>query len=359
MRMNDEKDNLTIGKKLHDARVAKGYTLDDLQKNTKIQKRYLIAIEDNDFDSLPGEFYVRAFVKQYADSVGLNGNELLSRFDTKLPDTEDPEYVNRVNSDNPKTRSAQRQVDQRNEKIRRYIPVASVSVVVLVILIAIWVAAAHSTRDTSKTQIETSKVSVSGNKSSKASSSSSSSAAKKNTKKKDATKKLVFKKLTESGSNVTYQVTGASSKPKIKIATTGSGSAWTSVSANGSTLWQAAQAGGKSHTVTLPSSVSTATINTGNAPQTVIYVSGKQLKLSDPSDGSSNQVRVVTLQFGKSGSTTSTSSSSTTDSSTTGTTGSSTTGSTEGTSSTTGTTGTNDTTGNTTTGTTTGSTTGY
>lgn len=32
MRMNDEKDNLTIGKKLHDARVAKGYTLDDLQK---------------------------------------------------------------------------------------------------------------------------------------------------------------------------------------------------------------------------------------------------------------------------------------------------------------------------------------
>lgn len=358
--MNDEKDNLTIGKKLHDARVAKGYTLDDLQKNTKIQKRYLIAIEDNDFDSLPGEFYVRAFVKQYADSVGLNGSELLAQFDTKLPDTEAPEYVNRVNSDNPKTRSAQRQVDQRNEKIRKYIPVISVSVVVLIILIAIWVAAAHSTRDTAKTQIDTSKVSVSSGQKSKKNSTSSSAKSNRSAGKKAASKKLAFKKVTESGSNVTYRVTGASSKPKIRIATTGSGSAWSSVSANGSTLWQGSQAGGKSHTVTLPSNASSVTINTGNAPQTAIYVAGKRLKLSDPSDGSSNQVRVITLQFGKSGtSTTGASSSSTTGTTGTGSTTSSTTtgNTTTGTSSTTnGTTGTTGTTGqSTTTGSNTGS----
>lgn len=336
--MNDEKDNLTIGKKLHDARVAKGYTLDDLQKNTKIQKRYLIAIEDNDFDSLPGEFYVRAFVKQYADSVGLNGSELLAQFETKLPDTEDPEYVNRVNSDNPKTRSAQRQVDQRNEKIRRYIPIASVSVVVLIILIAIWVAAAHSSRDTAKTQIETSKVSVSNN--TKSSSSAASSSAKKAKKTPAKSKKLAFKKLTESGSNVTYQVTGASKKPSIKIVTTGSGSAWSSVAANGSTLWQAALAGGKSHTVALPSGVTTATINAGNAPKTAIYVAGKRLKLSDPTDGSSNQVRVITLQFGKSGASSASSTSSSTTTSTSGTTGTTgTTGSTGSTGTATGNTG--------------------
>ncbi len=344
--MSDENDNLTIGKKLHDARVAKGYTLDDLQKNTKIQKRYLIAIEDNDFDALPGEFYVRAFVKQYADSVGLDGTELLTQFDTKLPDTEDPEYVERVNSDNPKTRSAQRQVDQRNEKIRRYIPVAAVSVVVLVILIAIWVAAAHSTHDTAKTQIDTSKVSVSSNKSGK---SSGTNTSKKKTKKSanKSAKKITFTKLTESGSNATYQVKGASSKPTIRIATTGSGSAWTSVSANGSTLWQASQAGGKSHTVTLPSGVTTATINAGNAPQTVIYVAGRKLKLSDPSDGSSNQVRVITLQFGNSKTVASSSSATTgtTNSSTADTTGTGTTDTTNGstgtdTTSSTGTTGT-------------------
>lgn len=341
--MSDEKDSLTIGKKLHDARVAKGYTLDDLQKNTKIQKRYLIAIEDNDFDSLPGEFYVWAFVKQYADSVGLDGSELLSQFDTKLPDTEDPEYVDRVNDDNPETRSAQRKVEERNDKLRRYIPIISVSVVVLIILIAIWVAAARSTRNTAKTQIETSKVSVSGNKS--ASSKSSSTKKPKTTKKSSG---VTFKKVTASGSNITYQVTGTSGKVPLKIAATGTASAWTSVSADGTSLWQASLTSGKSHTISLPSSTNTVTINAGNAEATQITVDGKKLKLAAPLNSGSTQVRVITLQFGKSSSSASSSSSSsaatsssTTTTGTTGTTGtSSTTGTNSGTTGTTSGTGT-------------------
>lgn len=331
--MSDEKDSLTIGKKLHDARVAKGYTLDDLQKNTKIQKRYLIAIEDNNFDDLPGEFYVRAFVKQYADSVGLDGTELLSQYEEKLPDTEDPEYVDRVNDDNPETRSAQRKVDQRNEKLRRYIPIASVSVIVLIILVAIWVAAAKSTRDTSKTQIETSKVSVSGNKNNKAKSSSSTkSKAKAKTPKKKA---ITFKKVTASGSDVTYRVSGVKGKTALRIMTASAAtSAWTAVSADGTTLWQAALTGGKSHTVAIPSGTSTVTVNAGNAAQTSIYVGGKKLKVAGPVDNGSSQVRVITLQFGKSTAAQSSSSSSAaTNSSATTTTGSTgtTTGTTNGT----------------------------
>lgn len=54
--MKTKKKRPEVGKKLHDARVAKGYTLDDLQQATKIQKRYLIAIEDEKFDELPGDF---------------------------------------------------------------------------------------------------------------------------------------------------------------------------------------------------------------------------------------------------------------------------------------------------------------
>ena len=46
---NDQK-RLEIGKILRKAREEKGYTLDDLQQMTKIQKRYLIAIEDENFD---------------------------------------------------------------------------------------------------------------------------------------------------------------------------------------------------------------------------------------------------------------------------------------------------------------------
>ncbi|NVH29031.1 helix-turn-helix domain-containing protein [Lactobacillus delbrueckii subsp. bulgaricus] len=71
---------LGIGEQLRKAREAKGLSISDIEKATKIQSRYLEAIENNDFDKLPGDFYVRAFIRQYAQIVGLDGKELLSQY---------------------------------------------------------------------------------------------------------------------------------------------------------------------------------------------------------------------------------------------------------------------------------------
>lgn len=73
-----------LGNKLRDARIEKGYTLNTLQQKTKIQKKYLQAIENGELDQLPGQYYVRAFVKQYADVVGLNGDQLLQDYEMDL-----------------------------------------------------------------------------------------------------------------------------------------------------------------------------------------------------------------------------------------------------------------------------------
>lgn len=69
-----------LGDRLKEARTTKGFTLDDLQSITKIQKRYLSGIENEDYSMMPGSFYVRAFIKQYAEAVDLDPDEMLSLY---------------------------------------------------------------------------------------------------------------------------------------------------------------------------------------------------------------------------------------------------------------------------------------
>nr|WP_218952469.1 helix-turn-helix domain-containing protein [Bacillus cereus group sp. BfR-BA-01495] len=73
---------------MKEARGTKGLSIDQLHEITKIQKRHLVAIEEGNYDVLPGAFYARAFIKQYADAVGLNGEELLVEYQSTIPQSE-------------------------------------------------------------------------------------------------------------------------------------------------------------------------------------------------------------------------------------------------------------------------------
>ena len=77
-----------LGQKLKEARGTKGLSIDQLHEITKIQKRHLVATEEGNYDVLPGAFYARAFIKQYADAVGLNGEELLVEYQSTIPQSE-------------------------------------------------------------------------------------------------------------------------------------------------------------------------------------------------------------------------------------------------------------------------------
>ena len=75
-----------LGETLKDARIKKGYDIEDVHRITKIQKRYLEAIEAGNLDALPGHFYARAFVKSYAEAVGLDPGIVLEQINsTDLP----------------------------------------------------------------------------------------------------------------------------------------------------------------------------------------------------------------------------------------------------------------------------------
>lgn len=74
-----------LGKTLKNARIEQGISLDQLEEMTKIRKRYLTAIEEQNYDILPGSFYVRAFIKNYAENVGLNPDDILEMYKNELP----------------------------------------------------------------------------------------------------------------------------------------------------------------------------------------------------------------------------------------------------------------------------------
>ncbi|TSC61071.1 MAG: transcription regulation protein, partial [Parcubacteria group bacterium Gr01-1014_107] len=65
---------------LKEARVSKGYTLEQVEKATKIRSKFLTAIESDDYARLPSPLYAKGFVKNYGDFLGLESSRMLAFF---------------------------------------------------------------------------------------------------------------------------------------------------------------------------------------------------------------------------------------------------------------------------------------
>lgn len=65
-----------VGNKLHEARTRRSLSLQEAEEATKIRCRYLQALENEDWDQLPGDTYARAFIRTYGAFLGLDGERL-------------------------------------------------------------------------------------------------------------------------------------------------------------------------------------------------------------------------------------------------------------------------------------------
>jgi transcriptional regulator with XRE-family HTH domain len=68
---------MEMGQRLFEARQRRGLTLDKISRTTKIPVSLLQAIERNDTTRLPQGFFTRAFVRAYANEVGVDAGDLL------------------------------------------------------------------------------------------------------------------------------------------------------------------------------------------------------------------------------------------------------------------------------------------
>ena len=78
--METASETKDIGSVLRQARDAQGVSLEDVSALLKIREDHLQALENNDFDRLPGHVYAIGFIRTYATHLGLNAGELISLF---------------------------------------------------------------------------------------------------------------------------------------------------------------------------------------------------------------------------------------------------------------------------------------
>jgi transcriptional regulator with XRE-family HTH domain len=77
-----------LGSLLTRAREARGLTLEDAERDTRISRRYLQALESEQFEVIPAPVYARGFLRSYSQYLGLDPQETLAMF----PREDDPEY---------------------------------------------------------------------------------------------------------------------------------------------------------------------------------------------------------------------------------------------------------------------------
>jgi cytoskeleton protein RodZ len=78
-----------LGVLLKGEREKRGFTLDQLARITRLRRQFLEALEDENWDNLPSPVYVKGFIRSYAQSVGFDGKDALSLFESIAPVTQE------------------------------------------------------------------------------------------------------------------------------------------------------------------------------------------------------------------------------------------------------------------------------
>jgi cytoskeleton protein RodZ len=69
-----------IGATLREARMRAGIDITEVETRTKIRAKYLRALENEEWDLLPGEVYVKSFLRTYGEFLGLDTRQLIDDF---------------------------------------------------------------------------------------------------------------------------------------------------------------------------------------------------------------------------------------------------------------------------------------
>jgi helix-turn-helix protein len=137
-----------IGAMLREARMRDHLDIAEFEARTKIRAKYLRALEDEEWALLPGYTFAKAFLRTYADMLGLDGRMMVDEFKRQYQDPSEIELAPVLPSRRDSRRARERGGDRGRERggdrgrERRNRPSGPSSRVLLVALLVVLLAAA-------------------------------------------------------------------------------------------------------------------------------------------------------------------------------------------------------------------------
>ncbi|WP_175638910.1 helix-turn-helix domain-containing protein [Metabacillus schmidteae] len=290
-----------LGNRLKQAREEKKMSLDELQEITKIQKRYLIGLEEGNYSMMPGKFYARAFMKQYAEAVDLDPEMLFEEYKNEVPTTykEDvPEQLSRVKTHKelPKTAS----------KFIEILPKLAVVAVIFIVAVLLWLwrqdatekntANEQSTDQTSEVEfekIENTATNEEQEEQGPPAEENEKAVEEEAEEKEPETPAQTLTLKGAEGSKTTYELTGAE---KFELEVIAKDRTWVGIkNGKGKSFFGAEIAKGNSevHDFTAETEI---TVRVGNVPGTDLKVNGELVQYEDPKKTPQNITIIYTKE---------------------------------------------------------------
>lgn len=271
----------TIGRVLKERRTELGLGLSEAESFTKIQKLYIVALETDDYKALPGEFYVKAYLKQYAEKLGLNADKIIEAYENgKGIAVEDKDDIQETYRFVKPSERVEPEEELGPKDWHYYFPIIALSGVAITIVAAVFIAVILNnpsspnlmSSDYSDSKSSILKPSVSSSKSTSESSTSSSSSV-------APAEKLEVTSISGSTMNITL----SNAVDPIKIVFTGDANSnvWvlarnTDMSTAGVTISNQ----NPSATASLTSGATQSTITLGKRTNLAITINGQAVDLS-------------------------------------------------------------------------------
>jgi helix-turn-helix protein len=124
-----------IGNSLREARLRRGLEFVQAEQVTKIRGKYLRAIEEEQFDALPSDTYVKGFLRTYAEYLGLDGQLYVDEYNSRFV----------IGEDDLRPRRSPPKSERRNRRLETtlvLLMLAAIAVVTIVVISA-WSSSGH------------------------------------------------------------------------------------------------------------------------------------------------------------------------------------------------------------------------